>query len=67
MSDMKRLAEGHAMTPRHRLIRCPVYGTPFYDLAPEGIVQKCKSCRGETHVQTWEEVDRYRATLGKED
>lgn len=64
MTDLRRLQEGHAPIAPHRRIDCPTYHSPLYQFTPQGIACRCKSCRGGIHIESWESVDQYRASLG---
>lgn len=66
MTDMKKLAEGHApTTPQHR-IECPVWHRPLYVFVPDGIVCRCRSCgSGATHFTSKDEAMRIWEAMGE--
>lgn len=51
----------------HRIVACPRSDRRLYRLTSTGIEVRCRSCSEHpNHVTTWEEIDRMRAELERE-
>lgn len=51
------------MAAHHRTAGCPIWRRPLFRVTLQGIEVKCRSCDGQAHVFTWDDLAALRAEL----